>query len=65
MKLWSVEHFCDIFSSELDSLVIKTLERIRFSSNQNIGEGESNFDKKNVEEMSNWSEVDSKKIYFL
>ena len=48
-----VEHFFDIFSSKLDSPVIKTLERIRFSSNQNIGEGESNFDEKNVEEMFN------------
>ena len=33
-----------LFSSKLDSPLIKTLERIRFSSNQNIGEGESNFD---------------------
>ena len=33
--------------------VIKTLERIRFFSNQNIGEGESNFDEKNVEEVLN------------
>ena len=45
MNLWSVEHFFNIFfSSKLDSPVIKALERIRFSSNQNIGEGESNFD---------------------
>ena len=29
--------------------LIKTLERIRFSSNQNIGEGESNFEDKYVE----------------
>jgi hypothetical protein len=37
-------------SSTLDSpLIIKTLDRIRFSSNQNIGEGESHFDDKNVE----------------
>ena len=36
-------------SSKLDSPLIKTLERIRFSSNQNIGEGESNFDDKYVE----------------
>ena len=41
------------FSSKLDFPVIKTLERIRFFSNQNIGEGESNFDEKNVEEMFN------------
>jgi hypothetical protein len=40
-------------SSKLDSPVIKRLERIRFSSNQNIGERESNFDEKNVEEMFN------------
>ena len=33
----------------MDSSLIKTLERIRFSSNQNIGEGESNFDDKYVE----------------
>jgi hypothetical protein len=36
-------------SSKLDSPLIKILERIRFSSNQNIGEGESNFDDKYVE----------------
>jgi hypothetical protein len=41
------------FSSKLVSPVIKTLERIRFSSNQNIGEGESNFDEKNVKEVFN------------
>ena len=29
------------------------MERIRFSSNQNIGERESNFDEKNVEEVFN------------
>ena len=39
------------FSSKLDSPVIKTLERVRFSSNQKIGEEGSNFDEKNVEEM--------------
>ena len=48
-----VEHFFDIFESKLDSPVIKTLDMIRFSSNQNIGEGESNFDEKNVEEVFN------------
>ena len=37
------------FSSKLDSPVINTLERIIFSSNQKIGEGESNFDEKNVQ----------------
>ena len=41
------------FSSKLDFPVIKTLERIRFFSNQNIGEGESNLDETNVEEMFN------------
>ena len=50
MQLCSVEHKLNtsstFFSSKLDSPVIKTLERIRFSSNQNIGEGESNFDEK-------------------
>ena len=45
--------------------VIKTLERIRLSSNQNIGEGESNFDEKYVEEMFNWSEIHSEKKYYL
>ena len=57
MKLWPVEHllntswtlFSTYLSSKLDSPLIKTLERIRFSSNQNIGEGESNFDDKYVE----------------
>ena len=53
MNLWSVEHFFDIFSSKIDSPVIKTLERIRFFSNQNIGEGESNFDNKYVEKVFN------------
>ena len=55
MQLCRVEHFLNtsltFFSSKLDSPVIKTLERIRFSSDQNIGEGESNFDEKNVEEV--------------
>ena len=54
MNLWSVEHFFDIF-----------FIKIRFSCNQNIGEGESNFDEKNVEEMFNWSEVHSEKKYYL
>ena len=40
------------FSSRLEYPVIKTLEWIRFSSNQNI-EGESNFDEKNVKEVFN------------
>ena len=57
MQLCSVEHKLNtsltFFSSKLDSSVIKTFERIRFSSNQNIGEGESNFDEKNVEEVFN------------
>ena len=48
IQLCSVEHMLNssltFFSSKLDSPVIKTLERIRFFSNQNIGEGESNFD---------------------
>ena len=29
----------------------------RFSSNENIGEGESNFDDKYVEKVFNWAEV--------
>ena len=57
MQLCSVEHMLytslTFFSSKLDSPVIKTLERIRFSSNQNIGEGKSNFDEKNVKEVFN------------
>ena len=47
-----VEHFFGIFSSKLDSPVIKTLESIRFSSNQNIGQGESNFDEKMLKKCS-------------
>ena len=39
--------------SKLDPPVIKTLDRIRFTSNQNIREGESNFDEKNVKEVFN------------
>ena len=57
MQLCSVEHMLNtsltFFSSKLDSPVIKTLERIRFFYNQNIGEGESNFDEKKVEEVLN------------
>ena len=34
----------------------------RFTSDENIGERESNFDEKNVEEL-NWSEVHSEKKY--
>ena len=49
--------FSTYLSSKLDYLLIKRLERIRFSSNQNIGEGESNFDDKYVEKGFNWSEV--------
>ena len=41
--------FSTYLSSKLDSPLIKTLERIRFSSYQNIREGESNFDDKYVE----------------
>ena len=53
MNFWSVEHFFDIFSSKLNSPVIKTLERIRYFSNQNLREGGSNFDEKNVEYVFN------------
>ena len=57
MQLCSVEHMLNtsltFFSSKLDSPVIKTLEKIRFFSNPNIGEGKSNFDEKNVEEVFN------------
>ena len=49
-KLISVEKVTDsIPKLELGTPLIKTLERIRFSSNQNIGEGESNFDDKYIE----------------
>ena len=52
MKLWPVEHRLNTFStylpSKLDSPLTKTLERIRFSFDQNVGEGESNFDDKYV-----------------
>ena len=38
--------FSTYLSSKLDFPLIKTLERIRFSSNLNTGEGESNLDDK-------------------
>jgi hypothetical protein len=38
-------------SNRLNSPLIKTLERIIFSSHQNIGEGESNFDDEYVEKV--------------
>ena len=41
----------------LSDLLIKTLERIRLSSNQKIGEGESHFDGKYIEKVFNRSEV--------
>ena len=44
--------FTQFLLEELDSPVIKTLERIRFSSNQNIGEGESNSDEKMLKKFS-------------
>ena len=74
MKLWPVEHFITYLLSKLDSPLIKKLERIRFSSNQNIGEGESNFDDKYVEKsvqlVFNWlefhlSEITCYKIHTL
>ena len=66
MNLWSVEDFFDIFFIKIrSSHNQKTLERIWFSSNQNIGEGESNFDEKNAEEIFNCSEVHSEKKYYL
>ena len=49
MKLWPVEHFLNTF---FNIFVIKII----FSSNQNIGEGESNFDDKYVQKVFNWSE---------
>ena len=56
MQLCSVEHMLNtsltFFSSKLDSPVIKTLETIRLSSNQNIGEGESNFDEKTCVQLN-------------
>ena len=68
MQLCSVEHKLNtsstFFSSKLDSPVIKTLERIRFSSNQNIGEVESNFDEKNVKEVFNLCSTEQSCINF-
>ena len=60
-----VKHFFNNFSSKLDSpvAVIKTLERIRFSSNQNNGEAGSNFDEKNVEEVFNLCSTEQSCIY--
>ena len=40
--------FSTYLSSKLDSPLIKTSESIRFSPNQNIGEGESNYDDNTV-----------------
>ena len=68
MKLWPDEHklntFSTCLSSKLDSSLIKTLERIRFSSNQNIGEGESNFDDWKCPTQQSFipQEINSKKI---
>ena len=63
MQLCRVEHFLNtsstFFSSKLDSAVIKTLEKIRFSSDQNIGEGKSNFEEKMLKMCS----TDQKKYY--
>ena len=56
MQLCSVEHKLNtsltFFSSKLDSPVIKSLDMIRFSSNQNIGEEVSNFDEKMLKKCS-------------
>ena len=50
-------------SSKLDSPVIKTLEghslNLKKSFSDVLITGESNFDDRNVQEMSNWSEVHS------
>ena len=47
--------------------LIKTSERIRFSSNQNIGEGESNFDDWKFPNQQSFipQEINSKKIHIL
>ena len=50
MKFWPAEHY---LSSKLDFPLIKRLEKIRFSSNQKIGEEESNFDDKYIEKVFN------------
>ena len=56
--------FSTYLSSKLDSTLVKT----RFSSNQNIGEGESNFDdeyvEKSVQLMFNWSEFHLSEMTF-
>ena len=49
--------FFNIFVIKIRFSSKQRLERIRFSSNQNIGEGESNFVDKYVEKSVNWSEV--------
>ena len=64
MKLFWVGHFQ---SSKLDSPLINKLERIRFSSNKNIGEGEFNFDDWKCPTQQSFirQEIDFKKIHIL
>ena len=60
------EPFFDIFFIKIRfSCNQNIVELIRLSSNQNNGEGESNSDEKNVEEIFNWSEVHSEMKYYL
>ena len=47
LTIWTL-FFTYLFVIKLDSPLIKTLERIRFSSNQSIGEEEFNFDDKYI-----------------
>ena len=64
MKLCWVGHFQ---ASKLDFPLIKTLEWIRFSSNQKIGEGESNFDDWKCPTQQSFipQEINSWKIHIL
>ena len=61
MKLGWVGHFQ---SSKLEFPLIKTLERIRFSSNLNMGEVESNFDDSTQQSFIP-QEINSQKIQIL
>ena len=48
-----VEHFFGIFFIKIRIFCNQDIGKDLFFSNQNIGEGESNFDEKNVEEVFN------------
>ena len=55
--------FCNKSFRKDEPLTIFVI-KIRFSSNQNIGEGESNFDDEYVEESVQWSEVHLSEMTF-